>query len=310
MVQGVRCGDVDYLSNVTFNLLTGFTGYTLVDDHPGLSKPKPITVLGLFRETLDHLLALLSELSAEEWHRPTICRGWSVKDVALHLLGVEIGNISARRDRHHLGRSISGWHELVDHINRWNQEWVAVSRRISAPLLIELLDFAGEKAYAYFSSLDPFAMGGPISWAGPEPQPVWLDIAREYTERWHHQQHIRDTVRKPGLKEPEYFSPVLGSFAWALPHTFRHLSVPDGTGITLSVSGDSGGQWTLLRQKGGWGFYRGTAMDPDAEIILDEDIAWRLFTRGVENEIARKHITIKGNKSLAEPVFEMVSIIA
>jgi len=112
------------------------------------------------------------------------------------------------------------------------------------------------------------------------------------------------------LKEPEYFSPVLGSFAWALPHTFRHLSVPDGTGITLSVSGDSGGQWTLLRQKGGWGFYRGTAMDPDAEIILDEDIAWRLFTRGVENEIARKHITIKGNKSLAEPVFEMVSIIA
>ncbi len=278
--------------------------------HPGLSNPKPIVVIDLFQETLDHLLVLLYELSEEEWNIPTICTGWSVKDVALHLLGVEIGNISSRRDQHNLGRTISDWNELVDYINIWNQEWVDVSRRISSPLLIELLDFVGENAYEYFRSIDPFEIGGSISWAGLEPQPVWLDIAREYTERWHHQQHIRDAVKKPGLKESKFLSPVLETFMWALPYTFRHVSEPDGTSITISVSGDSGGQWTLLREKGGWDFYQGTTMDPDTEIILEEDIAWRFFTRGVEKDEARKHITIKGNKSIAEPVFEMVSIIA
>jgi len=282
----------------------------LMHIHPGLSNPKPIVVIDLFQETLDHLLVLLYELSEEEWNIPTICTGWSVKDVALHLLGVEIGNISSRRDQHNLGRTISDWNELVDYINIWNQEWVDVSRRISSPLLIELLDFVGENAYEYFRSIDPFEIGGSISWAGLEPQPVWLDIAREYTERWHHQQHIRDAVKKPGLKESKFLSPVLETFMWALPYTFRHLSAPDGTSITISVSGDSGGQWTLLHAKGGWDFYQGTTMDPDTEIILEEDIAWRFFTRGVEKDEARKHITIKGNKSIAEPVFEMVSIIA
>lgn len=281
-----------------------------MDIHPGLSNPKPIIVIDLFQETLDHLLELLRELSEEEWTIPTICTGWSVKDVALHLLGVEIGNISSRRDRHILGSNISNWNELVDYINIWNQEWVEVYRRISTPLLIELLDFVGEKAYEYLRSLDPFEIGGSISWAGPEPQPVWLDIAREYTERWHHQQHIRDAVKKPGLKDAKFFSPVLETFTRALPYTFRHVSEPDGTSITLSVSGDSGGQWTLLREKGGWDFYQGTTMEPDTEIILEEDIAWRFFTRGIEKDGARKHITIKGNKNIAEPVFEMVSIIA
>ena len=217
----------------------------LMNIHPGLSNPKPIIVIDLFQETLDYLLELLYKLSEEEWNTPTICTGWSVKDVALHLLGVEIGNISSRRDQHNLGRTMSDWNELVDYINIWNQEWVDVSGRISSPLLIELLDYVGEKAYEYFRSLDPFEIGGSISWAGTEPQPVWLDIAREYTERWHQQQHIRDAVKKPGLKEPKFLSPVLETFAWALPYTFRHVSEPDGTSITLSVSGERSFNWVM-----------------------------------------------------------------
>ncbi len=280
-----------------------------IDHHPGLKVPEPVVVVDLFQETLNHLIELLSELNEEEWDTATICTGWSVKDVALHLLGVEIGNISFRRDQHNLGRSISDWDELVNIINIWNQEWVAVSRRISTPLLIELLADLGQKANEYFRSLNPFEIGGSISWAGPEPKPVWLDIAREYTERWHHQQHIRDAIKKPGLLEPKYLSPVLETFTWAVPYTFRHISEPDGTSITLYITGAAGGQWTLLREKDKWGFYRGTTMQPDAVISLDEDIAWRFFTRGVEIDRARKLVTVKGNKSIAEPVFEIVSII-
>jgi len=41
--------------------------------------------------------------------------GWSVKDVGLHLLGVEIGNLAARRDQHKISAAISSWDELVEY---------------------------------------------------------------------------------------------------------------------------------------------------------------------------------------------------
>ena len=277
---------------------------------PGLSKPKPVLVIDLFPETLDYLLRLLSSLGEKEWNEPTICTGWSVKDVALHLLGVEIGNLSSRRDRHHLGRRLDDWDQLVDYLNRWNQEWVEVAHRISAPLLVELLGFVGGKANEFFRSLDPFELGGAVSWAGPERRPVWLDIAREYTERWHHQQHIRDAVEQPGLKEPKYLKPVLETFVWALPHAFRHASGPEGTSVTLSIFGESGGHWTLLREEGAWRFYQGKPEEPATEVIMEPDFAWRFFTRGIGAEAARKHIQVRGEQSLASPVFDVVSIIA
>jgi hypothetical protein len=121
---------------------------------------------------------------------------------------------------------------------------------------------------------------------------------------------MRDAVNKPGLKEPKYLQPVLDTFAWALPHSFRQLSPPGGTSITLSIIGHTAGQWTIVWEKGEWGFFQGAPLDPDTRITLEEDIAWRLFTRGIGKDAARRLMTIKGDKNMAEPVIEMVSIIA
>ena len=49
------------------------------------------------------LAALLTSLTDGDWAQPTSCPGWSVHDVAAHLLGVELGNVSVRRDRWRLG---------------------------------------------------------------------------------------------------------------------------------------------------------------------------------------------------------------
>lgn len=275
-----------------------------------LQSPKPILVAELFPDILDHLLHLLNRLEPEDWNQATVCEGWSVKDVALHLLGVEIGNLSSRRDGHSLGGAVSGWDELVVFIYHWNQEWVRVSRRISSPLLIDLLEFSGRQMCEYFRLLDPYAIGGPISWAGPEPRPVWLDIAREYTERWHHQQHIRDAVDRPGLMEPKYLAPVLSTFAWALPRAFRNAPATEGLVVTLTIRGDSGGQWSIRVEGGEWAFYQGAPDHSESEIILSEEMAWRLFTRGLSQEKAEPHVTILGEGDLGVHIYDMVSIIA
>jgi uncharacterized protein (TIGR03083 family) len=275
-----------------------------------LRPPQPTIVVDLFPEVLNELLWLLSSLPSEDWRKPTVCPGWSVKDVALHLLGVEVGNLSRRRDGHTLGASPAGWEEVVAFVNDWNQGWVQVARRISSRLLIDLLQFTGVQVCDYFRSLDPHVMGGPVSWVGPGPAPVWLDLAREYTERWHHQQHIRDAAGKPGLKQPRYFAPVLATFVWALPHAFRATSAAEDTSVTLRITGGSGGQWSLLQERGEWRLYQGAAGQPDAEVILDGDIAWRLFTRGLCQNVARQHMTFTGDRALGLRVLEMVSIIA
>ena len=191
-----------------------------------------------------------------------------------------------------------------------NEAWVQATRQISPSLLCDLLQYTGTQVHAYFKSLDPYAMGDPVSWAGPLPAPIWLDLAREYTERWLHQQHIRDAVEKPGLEQPRLFSPVLDTFARALPHTFRKAHAPKDTLVVLTITGDSGGRWFLRRGDARWIFSLDVPQQPQAEVIIDQDIAWRLFTRGIRKSAARARVTILGDQSLGLRVLEMVSIIA
>jgi uncharacterized protein (TIGR03083 family) len=276
----------------------------------GLSSPEPVMVIDLFPEILAGLLELLSSLDPSDWQRPTVCAGWTVKDVATHLLGVEISNLSGRRDGHISGISIDGWAELVAFINKWNADWVDVSRRISAPLLVDLLQFTGGQMNEYFRGLDPQALGGAVAWVGEGPAPVWLDLAREYTERWHHQQHIREAVRQPGFKERRYLAPVLATFVRALPRTFENVLAASGTSVTLTITGASGGSWSVIRAEADWKLYAGAPADPTAEAVLEENAAWRLFTHGLSPSQARKAAVINGEHKLGLQVLEMVSIIS
>jgi uncharacterized protein (TIGR03083 family) len=276
-----------------------------------MKEPDPIIVTSLFPKVLDELIALLSSLSADDWQKPTACSEWSVKDVALHLLSGDVSILSRKRDGFlQSDVSINNWEELVLFINNLNDTWVKATRRLSPRLLCDLLMFTGTQVCAYFGSLDPFVIKGPVEWASDKPAPVWFDLAREYTERWHHQQHIRDAVGKPGLKQPEYFAPVLDAFARALPRTYRDIAASEGALVALTITGESGGRWFILRGQEQWNLYLNVEQEPTAEIVIEEDLAWRLFTKGVTKDEARKRAKIIGDEPLALKALDMVSVIA
>jgi hypothetical protein len=234
-----------------------------------------------------------------------------VQDVALHLLGVEVGNLSRKRDSFSpAAPSIRHAEDLVAFLNDLNETWVRATRRVSPRLLCDLLRLTGTQACEYFQSLDPCAPGVPVSWAGPDPAPTWLDLAREYTERWHHQQHIRVAVGQPGFKEPRFFAPVLDAFVRALPHTYREVTAADGTAVTLTIAGPSGGQWLLLREAHGWNLYLGSLRNPAAHVVIEQEVAWRVFTKGLSVEEAHARTVIVGDRALGSHVLDMVSIIA
>jgi uncharacterized protein (TIGR03083 family) len=49
-----------------------------------------VDVRGPLTAQRGRLLSLLASLSDEQWAAPTAAPGWSVKDVALHLLDVDL----------------------------------------------------------------------------------------------------------------------------------------------------------------------------------------------------------------------------
>ncbi|MBA2678675.1 MAG: maleylpyruvate isomerase family mycothiol-dependent enzyme [Ktedonobacteraceae bacterium] len=269
----------------------------------------PIIVTDLFEPVLERLLQLLHQLPEKDWSLPTPCEGWTVKDVALHLLADEISRLSRGRDKD-LSYDLPPGPDFVSRINAHNALWLTASRRMSPRLICDLLDFTGHEVVQYFKSLDLMAINGPVSWAGPDPAPVWLDVAREYTERWHHQQHIREAVQQPGLMEPAFLTPVLDTFVRALPWTFHSVEAPEDTTVELRIIGDAGSSWFLLRKEAHWPLFTAVSSAPATIVTIDQDTAWRLFTKGIAKEQALDKASIQGNMKLAANVLEAVSIIA
>lgn len=276
--------------------------------YPRKSAP-PTLVADLFPGIRTSLLELLESLSPADWDRATTAPLWSVKDVALHLLGGDLGNLSRRRDKFVREASVCGYQDLVAFINNLNDEWVSGARRLSPRTLCDLLAFTGPQLSAYFASLNPFDLSEPVSWAGPDPAPVWLDVAREFTEQWHHQQQIRDATGKPPLYQPRYFAPVLDTFMRATPHHYRDVPAPEGTSIAIQISGEAGGEWCLYRGPISWELLAESEGTPRASASIPQDAAWRMFTKGMTSNHARALSTITGDAALAEPFFHTIAII-
>lgn len=275
-----------------------------------MDHPSEILVADRFPSLRLRLIELLSELSEEEWERPTAAGQWSVKDVCAHLLGGDVGILSRRRDGYLLaGPPIENYQQLVELINRLNVEWVTALRRASPRLLRELLAVTGPEVEAYFASLDLMAEGPAVSWAGPEDAPVWFDVAREFTERWHHQQQIRDATGRTPLYEPFFLAPVLDTFVRALPRNYRQVEASVGTVVQLTISGEAGGVWFPVKELDGWRLRLQSSSHISTEVVLPEDVAWRLFTKGLTKEQARSRAIVRGDEALAEPIFSTVAII-
>jgi len=269
-----------------------------------------ILVVDRFEPLRAQLLELLSGLEEQDWNSATAAPQWSVKDVTAHLLGGDIGILSRVRDEYsQRGEQIIDYRDLVRLVDRLNDEWIVAARRMSPRVLQELLAFTGPRVESYFASLDLHAMGGPVSWAGPDAAPVWFDVAREFTERWHHQQQVRDATGRRPLNDPFFFAPVLDTFTRALPFSFRHLAAREGTSVRFQISGEAGGVWFLQRVANGWDFVATPASEPAADVRLPQEIAWRLFTKGIDRERARSQAIVRGKEDLVSPIFSATAVI-
>lgn len=276
------------------------------------ASPEPILCAHLLRKVDGKLIELLRSLEAAEWDLQTVAPQWRVRDVAAHLLDTALRKLSLVRDRSFVETvEIRSPADLVVLVNRLNREGVAVYRRLSPPILIEMMEMACEQSAQFHESLDPFAPAAfSVSWAGEESSANWFDTARELTERWHHQQQIRFATDRPGIMTPELYHPVLDCFLRGLPHLFRDVDSPSGAILEVEITGACGGKWLLARTRNRWELQPDSPPELASRVTIPQAIAWRIFTKGIDPESARAEVQIEGDRSLGEKVLRLTAIVA
>jgi uncharacterized protein (TIGR03083 family) len=276
-----------------------------------LSGCEPILCSHLLRKVDLRLIDLLKSLTSEEWDLQTIAPRWKVCDVAAHLLDTVLRKLSLVRDAWFVEKAnLQSPQDVIALVNRLNQEGVAVYRRLSPVVLIDLMTIACNQSATFHESLDPYAPAVfSVSWAGQETSLNWFDTARELTERWHHQQQIRLATARSSIMTPELYHPVLDCFVRGLPYAYRHTEAPAGTSILLEISGECGGMWVLSKGADGWDFVRQRPANVACRVILPQTIAWRVFTKGIDRDSARPQVGIEGDETLADGILGLTAIV-
>jgi uncharacterized protein (TIGR03083 family) len=272
---------------------------------------QPIFTAHLFPGLEAKLIELLRSLAPEDWEKQTLAPKWKVKDVAAHLLDTQTRKLAAARHGYKPENSKKLTPaKLVTLINFLNAEGVRQYGRLPPDELISKMEMASRESAEYHQALDPFGTAMfPVSWAGEEESANWFDTAREFTERWHHQQQIRLAVNKPSIMTREFYFPVLDCFLRALPHTYRRVTAKTGSLAQFNVSGECGGSWYLFRDGDAWSLIPSLAGEKISETTIPQEIAWRIFTKGIAAEEAETQVQVAGDAEVGLHILKMISIV-
>jgi len=271
----------------------------------------PILTADLFPEIEQKLIELLRSLSPDDWDLQTLAPKWKVRHVAAHLLDTQLRKLTLARDKYFAeSPQINSPQDLVDFINRMNAEGVALYSRLSPAVLISLMEVTSRESYEFHRSLDPFAKAMfSVSWAGESESQNWFDTARELTERWHHQQQIREAVGNPGIMTPRLYHPVLDCFMRVLPFAYHDVTAAPNSLIEVQVNGDCGGSWFLYREEKDWKLIARPDGKSLAKIEIPQKIAWRIFTKGMRPADAERQVKWEGDREISLHVLESIAIV-
>ncbi|MFY7901166.1 MAG: maleylpyruvate isomerase N-terminal domain-containing protein [Chitinophagaceae bacterium] len=272
----------------------------------------PTPTIHLFSKLDNLLIELLLSLNNDEWHKPTIAKLWTVKDIAAHLLDGNLRGISIGRDSYLVApdKQINSYTDLVQFLNDLNKSWTNAAKRLSPQVLISLLESTGKEYTSYIQSLNPFDKAiFPVAWAGENESLNWFHIAREYTEKFIHQQQIRDAVNKQTLFTRELFYPFIDTIMYALSYTYRNVSANINTIINVHITTEIGGIWNLKKTQNGWELFKDENWDATATIKIEPYTAWKLFSKGISKDEAMKNIEIIGDKNLGIVVLDLVGFM-
>src|SRR5688572_27229049 len=278
-------------------------------------QPLPITdTRFFFRPLMREFVELLRSLDNEPFERPTVAGAWRARDVLAHLIDSSLRRVSFHRDGHTPPpppAPLTGEGDFVRFINGLNAGWVDAMRRVSPFVLVDLFELASARLADFVERLPldtpPLF---PVSWAGVDGNQGWLDIGREFTEQWHHQQQIRDAVGARPASDPGWLHTVLVVALHGLPHAYRDTPALAGTTMAFEIGGDAGGVWSLRRDADRWTLWAGAPDSGEsARIVMSDDTAWRLLFNALPAQRTGNVVLAHGDPALLGALLAARSVI-
>jgi uncharacterized protein (TIGR03084 family) len=180
------------------------------------------------------LEALLESLDDAAWSHPSMCSGWSVADVVLHLAQTEEAVVAAANGAAQAvpaPEGVSGMDELVE-------QWVRSERGGSATEILDRWKAARRKALAALHAADP---AQPMAWAAAPLKPRTLATTR-LSEHWI---HANDIARPLHLTYPD--TDRLWHIAWlahkTVPYAFLRAGRVNPPSLRLELASPADEPW-------------------------------------------------------------------
>jgi uncharacterized protein (TIGR03083 family) len=276
----------------------------------GIGDPPPGELPALIGIERDRLLQVLGSLRSADWQKPTPCPEWNVLALCCHLVGVDLSSLSRNRDQHHGTDLPDGQSEaeFIQWIDNLQMEWVEAARRLSPRVVIDLLAWSAPQLVDMFEDQDPTACLAHVSWAGPDPLPVWLNQLRELSEYWIHRQQLLQALDLPADLRSDLVGPILEGLRWA--YAFRLGKVPAAFGDTVvfTITGPYAATWHLVATESGWDFPTMPGTKVVASLSLTTDQAWRLLSNNL-SAAEQAQLLASGDPRILEVILRTRAII-
>jgi uncharacterized protein (TIGR03083 family) len=271
---------------------------------------RPLDLAPMLAPERATLLELLRSMAPDEWERPTECPAWTVKGVALHILGDDFSLLSRQRDASVDGLTLyAATHSGIDFrslLDGFNEQWVTAATFLSTNVIIELLALVGAWSDDFYCNvgLETIAREPVGFFAQTDPSPYWQLIAREYAERIIHQTQIRRAIGAPEL-EGELVTGMARVVVHALAFWLRDYTAPEGA--SMAIDWGAPGAWTWQRTSDGWHVHEGAVDEPTATVTVAPGRAVALLTRGVTLAEASDIMSFGGDTQLARSAFALTT---
>jgi len=159
-----------------------------------------------------------------------------------------------------------------------------------------------------FDDEDPAAYLAHVSWAGPDPVPVWLNQIRELSEYWIHRQQLLQALELSADLRPELVGPVLEGLRWAYPYRLGEVPSTSGDTVVIAVTGPYAATWYLVATASGWDFSEVPGTGVVAGLSLTTDQAWRLLSNNLR-AAERAQLEVSGDPRILDVIMRTRAII-
>jgi hypothetical protein len=232
------------------------------------------------------LIELLSSLSVEQWNKNTSHQNLKVKDIAIQLLDESKQRLLLFLNANDVSFNS---YEVFDP-KHYLAELQIIQRQLS-PFLNDL------SMLINLDRNESLAVNRP-------------DLLEFYSKNWLYQQQIRQAQSATLLLGIDYYLPFLNYCMRSLPSHLAMYCSENKQIISIEIVAETKLIWQLMWNKQCWVFTE-NQVHADTHIYIDQNIAWILFSGGIDIHEASQYWQVIGNQELGRRVlswrpFELV----